>query len=154
MLKWKYKRTKTNMSEQFPAPQKERKHEGPPRLLDSERVLDEQMLRETRYGKSFGQLLTESYGKEGVGWDFVVDVEANAENEISNTMTSAESAVANELRRNEMSGLGRTIEDEDGNVYGVEGKIENRTIRASLGRIVIYPEGDAYYAAYFGEESN
>lgn len=144
------------MSEQFPS-QPENKNQSSKseaRLLDDERILDEQMLRETRYGKSFAVQLAESYGEESVGWDFVVDAEANAENDMSNTMTRAESAVANEVRRNEMSGLGRTIEDDEGKLHSIEARLENRTVRADLGRIVIYPAGDAYYTAHFGGESN
>lgn len=126
-------------------------HESESRLghwLD-ERYLDETNLNEsipsTRHD-SFADILEESYGARGIGWDLIVEGPISERAALEDELTKIESAVANEDRQRRQMGVSALYPD------GVKPP-QNRPTRGDFGRIWIYPAGDERRAAQESEHS-
>lgn len=121
-----------------PNTQPQRLLEGPARLLTAH--IDEASVRSGRGmpgGKSPADRYTETYGQEGIGWDFDTTEHAQA-NEIKDALHAPEFTLASEAMRNALS-YGR-YETDDG--QDMTGKVQRYTREPDMGNVVVYPDGD------------
>ncbi|MEP6710567.1 MAG: hypothetical protein ABJA64_02525 [Candidatus Saccharibacteria bacterium] len=117
-------------------------HELQPRAghwLDESSFVSEKDLREPlpHGDKSRGDLISESYGVQGEGWDLIAEGDVSAENDLANELTGIESQAA-------VDDFKKAYMGEDVSYPAGVRPPQNQATHGKVGRIWIYPAGEEF----------